>query len=49
VLLGLTKTPRPLRRLSSLLLSHLPLLTITFHTLLSLSRGWALYSGKLIT
>ena len=46
VLLGLAKVPRPLRRLSSLLLSHLPSLTVLVHTLCSLSRAWALYNGN---
>ena len=45
VVLGLARVPRPLRRLSSLLLSHLPSLTVVVHTLLSLSRTWALYKG----
>ena len=46
MLLGLSKVPRPLRRLSSLLLSHLPSLTVLLHTLCSLSRAWALYNGN---
>ena len=45
ILLSLARVPRPLRRLSSLFLSHLPSLTLTAHTLLSLSRVVALHHG----
>ena len=45
VLLGLLRVPRPIRRLTSLSLSHLPSLTLILHTLLSLSRAVVLHRG----
>ena len=46
MLLGLAHVPRPLQCLSTLLFSHLPSLTLVVHTLISLSRAWALYKGR---
>ncbi len=47
IILGVLRCPRPLRRLARSCVSWVPSVVAVVYTLFSLSRGYALYNGKL--